>query len=450
METKMQKLEKRNTYTPTDTSLVSSSVVLSLNKEETLSEQDLKTFSNNLEENQQSGKTEHNLRVYVLNMRGKPLMPCKPAKARHLLEQNKAKVVSCKPFTIQLLMTTGESIQEINLGIDSGYKVIGFSATTKKEELMSGELSLRTDVSKKLTERAMYRRTRRNKLWYRKPRFLNRSIPKGWLAPSVQHKVDTHIRLIDKIKILLPITKVIVEIAKFDAQKMQNCDIKGVEYQQGQMQGYDNLRAFILQRDNYTCQICNKKEGIMNIHHINQRKDNGSDSPDNLVTVHKKCHDDFHNGKIKHTFKKPKSFKETCVMNNIRKYIVDKLECDYTFGYITKRKRLDLGLEKTHYNDAFIISGGDNQNRGQTIMSKQIRRNNRQLQINRNGFKPSIRRQKYKIQSGDIIKYQGKKLVCGGMFNLGKYVKFVKNSLDIKYAKIDLVKVLYYGKGITI
>jgi len=93
---------------------------------------------------------------------------------------------------------------------------------TKSKEFLSGELTLRTDVSKKLTKRRMYRRNRRNKLWYRKARFLNRvkSKHKGWLPPSIQHKIDTHIRLIEKIKKLLPITKTIIEVAKFDTQKI--------------------------------------------------------------------------------------------------------------------------------------------------------------------------------------------------------------------------------------
>jgi hypothetical protein len=450
MEIEMQKLEKRNTYTPTNTSLVCSSVISNVNKEETLSHTNLKTFSNNLEENLHQQTGGHKVVVFVLSKEKIPLMPCKPAKARHLLMDGKAKVVSCKPFTIQLLFDCENITQETTLGIDSGYKKIGFSAVTNKRELISGELTLRTDISKKLTERSMYRRNRRNKLWYRKPRFLNRAIPKGWLAPSIQHKIDSHIRLIDKIQSILPITKIIIEIAKFDTQKLQNIDIKDVEYQQGQMQDYDNLRAFILQRDNYICQICKKKEGIFDIHHIIQRKDGGSNRPNNLVCVHTKCHQEFHKSKIKHNFNKPKSFKQTPIMNNIRKYIVDKLECNYTFGYITKRKRKELELDKTHYNDAFVIAGGETQTRIQVIKSKLIRRNNRQLQQNRKGQKISIRKQRYKIQSGDIISFNNKKLICNGTFNIGKYVSFVKNIFGIRYTKIQDIKVLYYGKGIQL
>ena len=447
---KQQKLGKRNTYTPTDASQVCSSVVLSLNREETLGEQNLKTSSNNLDVNQHQQTGGIKSKVFVLNKNGEPLMPCKPAKARHLLKEKKAKVISCKPFTIKLSWDCEHNIQNITLGIDAGSKVIGYSATSKHIELISGELEIRKDVSKKITECSMYRRLRRNKLWYRQPRFLNRtkSKKKGWLAPSIQHKVDTHIRLVGKIKTLLPITRTVVEIAKFNTQKLQNVDIEGVEYQQGQMESYDNLRAFIFCRDNYTCQICKKKEGIFDIHHIIQRKDGGSNRPDNLVCVHNSCHKKFHAGKIKHIFKKPNSYKDTAIMNNIKKYIVDKLGCSYTFGYITKRKRLDLGLEKTHCNDAFVIAEGSNQIRSTVKNMKQPRRNNRCLQKNRKGFKPSIRRKRYKIQPNDIVEFKGVEYVSSGVMSYGKYVTFRKNNNNIKYGKCTDIDSVIYGKGL--
>ena len=186
----MQKLEERYNNTPTDSLQVHSncdSVIKHGQSDQVL--QNIKTFSNNPDVDQQSGKTGQDLSVPVLNMRGKPLMPTTPAKARHLLEQNKAKVVTRKPFTIQLKYATGETKQDITLGIDSGYKYVGVSAISNKKELLSGEVQLRTDIPKKLRNRAIYRRSRRNRLWHRQSRFNNRGIPKGWLAPSIQHKL---------------------------------------------------------------------------------------------------------------------------------------------------------------------------------------------------------------------------------------------------------------------
>jgi len=435
METKKQKLSRRKTYTPKNAPQVLGSVVLSLNREETLSEQVSKTLNNNSEVDQQQHTVVQTISgiVYVQNKKGEPLMPTTSPKARKLLQKELAKVVTRKPYTIRLLVPCRNETQTVTLGIDSGTKNIGFSAVTKKRELVCGEVKLRTNISDKLTERRMYRRNKRSKLWYRQARFLNRTRTKkaGWLAPSIQHKLDTHLRLIKKIKGLLPITNTVVEVAQFDTQKLQNIDIHGVEYQQGQMTGYNNLRAFILTRDNYTCQICKKKEGIFDIHHIIQRKDGGSNRSDNLVAVHIKCHKAFHNGKRNHVFVKPKSFKETILMNNVWSRVVDQLQCEHTYGYITKEKRLLLGLDKTHYNDAFIIANGTTQPRTNQIEFIQKRRNNRTLQIDRKGFAPSIKLQRYNIQPKDLVWINNKVYECNGSHCKGSRIMVNKKSVNI-------------------
>ena len=126
------------------------------------------------------------------------------------------------------------------MGIDAGYKHIGFSAVTEKRELVSGEAVIRTDIPKLNQEKSMYRRNRRDKLWYRKPRFMNRGNKgKGWFAPSIDHKLQTHIRLIEKLKKILPISDIIIEVASFDQQKMKNPEISGIEYQ------LDLLRVYV-------------------------------------------------------------------------------------------------------------------------------------------------------------------------------------------------------------
>jgi len=154
--------------------------------------------------------------VYVLNMQGKPLMPCKEAKARKLLKDNLAIVVKREPFTIQLIFECENQTQDITLGVDAGSKHIGLSATTDKKELYSAEVELRNDIVDLLSTRRQNRRTRRNRLRYRKPRFLNRvkSKNKGWLAPSIENKIQTHISIVHRLHEILPITKIIVETAK--------------------------------------------------------------------------------------------------------------------------------------------------------------------------------------------------------------------------------------------
>ena len=203
--------------------------------------------------------------VYVLNMRGNPLMPTTPQKARKLLRDDKAKVVERLPFTIQLQYVTGETIQDITLGIDAGYSFVGFSAVTAKKELISGEFELRKDVSKNITQKRQYRRTRRNRLRYRKPRFNNRvsNKKKGWFAPSIQHKLDSHKKLIEKLEKRLPITRTIVEVATFDAHKMKNPEVSGIEYQQGELQGYE-IREYLLEKWKRQCAYCGKKDMKLN------------------------------------------------------------------------------------------------------------------------------------------------------------------------------------------
>ncbi|WP_416828966.1 RNA-guided endonuclease IscB [Ectobacillus polymachus] len=297
------------------------------------------------------------MRVFVKNVRGEPLMPCSPRKARLLLKQGKAKIVGYTPFIIQLQYATGETVQPVTIGVDSGAKYVGVAITTEEKVLAKGTIALRQDVKENLFLRATLRRSRRQrKTRYRKARFLNRKKKEGWLPPSIQSRIDNVIHWIEKFKFLLPSPKVIVEVGKFDAQKLKNPNIQGIEYQQGDAFGFWNARYYVFARDNYTCQICKKKGGIMHTHHIIERCNGGSDMADNLVTVHDECHQKFHQGKIKHSFKKVKQYKETAFMNILRLHIMNRLDCEITYGSCTTPKRKELGLAKTHANDAIAIT----------------------------------------------------------------------------------------------
>ena len=397
--------------------------------------------------------------VYVLNIDGQPLMPTNNAKARILLKAKKAKVKTVKPFTIQLTYITTIYTQPITLGIDSGYLNIGFSAVTDKKELISGTVNLLQDVSKRLTERKVYRKLRRQNLRHRKPRS-KRRIKKGWLAPSTDHKLGSHIRFIGKMKKILPITKVIIEVANFDIQKINNPDINGKEYQQGEQYGYQNRRAYIFFRDDYKCQNpdCKNKDPkpILQEHHIVFKENGGTDKPDNLITLCIRCHtiENHKPGKFLYDWQttKPKlnQYKAETFMSIVRWRLINNVDYIPTYGYITKVKRVELGLEKTHSNDAFVIAGGSTQLRVLPITYKQVRRNNRSLETwcdakyidtrtgekvpanqlncgrrtrnkNKNGEnlkkyrgpkidkgKRRIRRQRYFYQPNDLVKYQGK------------------------------------------
>ena len=179
-------------------------------------------------------------------------MPTKNhAKVRLLLKSGKAKVVNRCPFTIQLTGICKTFTQRVSLGVDAGSKHIGLSATTKKSVLFEADVTLRNDIVDLLSSRRELRRSRRNrKTRYRKARFLNRVKSKkaGWLAPSIKNKIDSHLTMIAKVHKILPISKIIVEVASFDIQKIKNPEISGVEYQQGEQLNFWNVREYVLFR----------------------------------------------------------------------------------------------------------------------------------------------------------------------------------------------------------
>jgi len=387
--------------------------------------------------------------VYVLSKRRKPLMPCTPRKARILLKQGKAKIVKRLPFTIQLLINTGETVQLITLGVDPGYSNIGLSVITNKKELFSAEVVLRKGLVKLNSNRKMYRRNKRNRLWYRPCRFLNRvkNKKKGWLAPSIQHKLNSHTRIVNFIKSLLPITKTIVEANNFDIQKITNPSIEGKEYQNGEMKDFYNVREYILCRDNHQCRSCRKKNTKLEVHHIESRK-TGSNRPENLITLCIKCHKKVTLGKdIKYSMSKSLSFKVATFMSIIRWKLVEALKADITYGYLTKMKRKELNLIKSHSNDAFVIADGNSQSRINIYSVFQNRRNNRCLQKNRKGFKPSIRKQRYNIRPKDLVKLGTKVLKVVSVHGYGKYIK-LKTKIDKAINKKILdVKLLKYNRS---
>ena len=330
--------------------------------------------------------------VYVLDINGNPLMPTQRfGKVRRLLKSNKAKVINKSPFTIQLLYETTDFIQSINLGVDAGSKYIGISATTEKEVLFEAEVELRNDIVDKLSTRRETRRTRRNrKTRYRKPRFLNRvkSKKKEWLAPSIINKIETHKTIIDKVYKILPINKIIVELAQFDIQKIKNPNIQGVEYQQGEQLDSWNVREYVLFRDNHTCQCCKGKSkcNILVTHHIESRKVGGN-APNNLITLCKVCHDNYHTNKIKlpKNIKRGMKFNDATFMGIMRWYLFNDLKQLYsnvelTYGYITKNTRINNKLPKEHYVDARCISKNPTAIPINFIYTfKKIRRHNRQI-----------------------------------------------------------------------
>lgn len=297
--------------------------------------------------------------VYVINKNGKPLMPCKPAKAKHLLESGKAKVIKRTPFTIKLLWGCEENIQEVVAGMDTGSKTIGCAAITNGKVVYQSEIQIRQDVFKKMEQRKMYRRNRRGrKTRYRKARWQNRASMRknGRLAPSIKSKVDSHLREKKFVESILPVSRWKVETASFDIHKISNPEVGRWDYQHGNQKGFYNVKAYVLYRDGYQCQKCKTKKGKLRIHHIVFRSNGGTDAPSNLITLCEDCHDRLHNGEfeIKGVKSKTKHATETGIIKSQLKKGFDSFE--ETFGYETKFKREQvLQLPKSHHFDAVAI-----------------------------------------------------------------------------------------------
>ena len=310
--------------------------------------------------------------VYVLHQDGTPLMPTKSAKARHLLADGKATVYSMTPFTIRLTEPCGKHVAPVTLGVDLGAAEVGIAAVGNGRVLYQGQVTLRRDIHKRMTTRAMYRRGRRTrKLWYRSPRFNNRAASrrKGRLPPSIQSRSDTTVKVARRVATFLPISAIVVETANFDTQAMKagKSRLPNWAYQRGELYGHENIKMYVRARDKYTCQYCGEIfPTILEVDHIVPHSCGGAMRPDNLVAS---CHDcnqrkgsqtaaEFGYPEIQEKAKK--SLKAAAHTQAGKAATVDGLAqiapVGLTYGYITKVNRLALGLPKTHYYDAVAIA----------------------------------------------------------------------------------------------
>lgn len=325
--------------------------------------------------------------VYIQDKNGNALMPTKRlGKVTRWLNSGRAVFVGYAPFTIRLLDLDGGHTQPIEAGVDLGTAHVGISAISAQAEILAAEFRLRTDISGLLTERRRFRRSRRNRTCrYRAPRFDNRK-HKDELAPSVQAKVEETLKAIKFVRNLLPVTHWTFEVGNFDPHKLANPDVKGEGYQQGPQVDFWNVREYVLHRDRHTCQGCKGKSGdpVLNVHHIRERKNGGSDQPDNLITLCETCHQSHHRGEKPLTLAAPKSLRDATQFNIVKAYVMratTDLPHSVTFGYITKCGRIELGLPiKSHLNDAFVIAGGCGQRRAKICyLGVFFRRQNRKL-----------------------------------------------------------------------
>ena len=331
--------------------------------------------------------------VFVLDKNKQPLDPTHPAKARKMLKVGPAKVFRRYPFTVIMQdlevrnapplsspnrIRAGSGVENCvthnhQLKIDPGSKITGLAILQNNKVLWGAELTHRgSQIRDALDSRRGIRRSRRNrKTRYRKPRFLNRLRPEGWLPPSLQSRVDNTMTWVNRLIKFCPITGISLELVRFDLQKLENPEINGIEYQQGELQGYE-VREYLLEKWGRQCAYCAVKDVPLEIEHIKPKSRGGSNRISNLTLACHECNqnkgnqeiEDFLSGKpdlLKRIQSQAKrSLADATVVNATRWRLYSSLQqtglpVEKGSGGLTKFNRAQRSLSKTHWLDASCI-----------------------------------------------------------------------------------------------
>lgn len=400
------------------------------------------------------------MRVFVLDKNKRPLMPCHPARARKLLDAGKARVYRRYPFTIILTQREGGDLQEIELKIDPGSKTTGISlvAHFKRGATLIWACNLGHRGGKihmQLEKRRAVRRSRRQrKTRYRPPRFENRRRRKGWLPPSLKSRVDNVYAWAKKLQGVSPLTHIELETVRFDTQKLQNPEITGIEYQRGELLGYE-VREYLLEKWGRRCAYCDRENVPLEVEHIAAKGNGGTDRISNLTLACRQCNERKGTRDIREFLsKKPEALKkilsqakaplkDAAAVNATRYAIGDALKnlhlpLGFWTGGRTKFNRIKQDYPKDHFIDAACVG----ESGARVIIPEGFRpmlisatgRGIRQVcRVNRHGF-PRTRAKRTKrihgFQTGDLVQakvtegkkvglYQGRVAVrASGNFNI--------------------------------
>lgn len=310
-------------------------------------------------------------RVFVLGMDGKPLMPCRPSRAKELLKARKAAVFRRYPFTLILKGPTGKQLQPVAFKVDPGSKVTGIALVADfkggKEVVWAAEVEHRGQVvHDALFSRRALRRGRRNrKCRYRAPRFLNRRRPERWLPPSLKSRISNVATWVLRLRRWSPVSSISLETVKFDTQKMENPEISGIEYQRGKLQGYE-VREYLLEKWGRKCAYCGTQDVPLEVEHVVPKSRGGSNRVTNLTLACEPCNKskgnktaaEFGHPEVQARAKAP--LKDAAAVNASRWALYERLkrtrlpiECGT--GGRTKFNRTKLGLPKAHWIDAACV-----------------------------------------------------------------------------------------------
>jgi len=311
-------------------------------------------------------------RVFVLSSTHQPLMPCHPARARQLLTAGRAAVYRTAPFTIILQDRAEGEVQPVAAQFDPGSKTTGIALVGEFPQqgrvvLFGAHLHHRGEaIRKRLADRRARRRGRRQrKTRYREPRFDNRTRPSGWLPPSLQSRVDNVATWFNRLAFRAPVSECHVETARFDTQALQHPEISGVEYQQGELAGYE-VREYLLEKWRRRCAYCGNEGVPIEIEHLTPRSRGGSDRVSNLTLACTPCNQKKGNhtaaefGYPELQAKANAPLKDAAAVNSIRFAIgtvIRALGLPTAFwtGGRTKHNRVRQGYPKDHWIDAACV-----------------------------------------------------------------------------------------------
>ena len=408
-------------------------------------------------------------RVLVLDKNKKPLMPCHPARARELLRKGKARVFRRFPFTIILTEREGGEVQETQFKVDPGAKTSGIALVAKFKRglrcIWAGELSHRGwAIKDALLSRRQLRRGRRSrKTRYRPARFDNRRRAKGWLPPSLKSRVDNILTWLKRLTRLVPISHLAQELVRFDMQQMENAEISGVEYQQGELQGYE-VREYLLEKWGRTCAYCGASNVPLEVEHIVPKSRGGSNRVSNLSLACTSCNQqkgsqtaqEFGFPTIQAQAKRP--LRDAAAVNVTRWSLFERLrstgyELEVGTGGRTKFNRRIQNYPKTHWLDAVCVgeSGADVfvSDSMQPLLIKAMGRGSRQMcRMDKYGF-PRTKPKQFKrvkgFQTGDMVKAvvtSGKKI---GTY-VGRVAVRASGSFNIKTSS-EIIQGISYKYG---
>ncbi len=390
--------------------------------------------------------------VFVLDKHKKPLMPCSERRARLLLERKRAIVHSIEPFTIRLRdrVLAESSLQPLRLKIDPGARISGLAVIQGEKSLWLGELVHKANIKDKLVARRFLRRGRRfRKTRYRKARFNNRRRPQGWLPPSLGARVQQTLSVTNKLSQRLPLTALSFENAKFDAQKMQNVETSGLEYEQGALSGYE-VREYLLEKWSRKCAYCGESNKPLQVEHIIPKSRDGSDKVSNLTIACEKCNQ-LKGDKTAEEYGHPgiyakarASLKEAPMSNATRRKLLNELkelglpvETGTAGG--TKYQRVSHKLPKENYYDA-LCTGASTPSRLEipqayiNVWTAKGRGSRQVCQTDRYGFPRQFRSRTkihFNLMTGDLIRINPLKGKNAGKSCKGKGVIRADGSLYI-------------------